>query len=46
MRANRNMNGDGWMEWPDFIFRWDACHKRLKRVNNILEKQDEDTAQE
>jgi hypothetical protein len=44
--GDRSVNGDLWIEWPDFIFRCHACHKRLKKVDNIPGNPDDDTPQE
>ena len=34
-KDNRSINsGDWWMEWPDFILRCEACHKRRQNVNS------------
>jgi hypothetical protein len=39
-------NDDWWMEWPDFVFRCDACHKKSNKLNNIAEKVDDTMSQE
>ena len=46
-QGNRTVNnGDWWMEWPDFVLRCDACHKRANKLNNIKKKVDEAISQE
>jgi hypothetical protein len=41
-----NNSGDLWMEFPDFIFRCDACHERREKLNNIARKNNESISQE
>jgi hypothetical protein len=45
--GDRSINDDHWwMEWPDFVFRSDACHKRGNKLNNIAKKHHDAMSQE
>jgi len=45
--GDRGINqGDWWMEWPDFVLRCDACHKKRNRANNVKKKHDDALSQE
>ena len=45
--GDRSMNsGDSWMEWPDFLFRCEACHMKREKPNKVVEKLDDAVSQE